>query len=123
MDGVLVKGTYGTPFDGRTWDEGGREIWQALRLGGEVTLLSKVPDARLAEGYAQKRRWVDREIGRGVPLIVVADTWGKSGFCIPGDILVDDDENNCLEWSKAGGIAVHHQRLPATLEMLGRLLA
>lgn len=33
----------------------------------------------------------------------------KSGYCRPGDVLIDDYLKNCTAWEQAGGVAVFHQ--------------
>lgn len=121
MDNTLVTGVHGSSFATRQWTEDGRAIWRTL-LGLPVTLLSKVPDERLGVSYAQKRAWTDQECGVNVPLVVVPDSLGKHGFCIPGDVLVDDDLGNCEHWAKRGGVAVHHVTINTTLRELRALL-
>lgn len=114
MDGVLVRQTGREGFDGMPWHKDGKAIWQALN-GTRPTLLSKVPDARLALGYLEKRRWVDFQLGVGVHLIVVPDSLGKTVYCRPGDVLVDDSEPNCAAWRRAGGRAILHRNLDSTI--------
>lgn len=117
MDGVLVRQTGREGFDEMPWHKDGQAIWRAIERQ-RPTLLSKVPDARLALGYVEKRRWVDLHLGVGVPLIVVPDSLGKAPYCVQGDVLIDDSEPNCLAWSKVGGHAILHRRLEATLEAI-----
>ena len=120
MDEVLVTGVFGSPFDTRAWSDAGRAIWAALEPL-RPTLLSKVSDHRLALGYAQKRAWVDRELGRLVPLLVVPDSLGKAPYALRGDVLVDDDLVNCDEWLKSGGAAILHREVGATLAAIRAL--
>lgn len=115
MDGVLVQQTGREGFDAMPWHKHGKAIWNALERT-RPTLLSKVPDARLALGYVEKRRWVDFHLGVGVALIVVPDSLGKERYCLPGDVLIDDSEPNCLAWTRAGGLAILHRNLERTLE-------
>lgn len=117
MDGVLVQQTGSQGFDEMPWHKNGASIWRAIERQ-RPTLLSKVPDARLALGYIEKRRWVDFHLGVGVALIVVPDRLGKAPYCLPGDILIDDSEPNCVSWSKAGGHAILHRNIETTLSAI-----
>jgi len=45
----------------------------------------------------------------------------KWQHCQPGDILIDDRLSNIEEWRVAGGIAIHHTNIEATLYELSRL--
>lgn len=45
----------------------------------------------------------------------------KWQHCQPGDILIDDRLSNIEEWKVAGGIAIHHTNIEATLYELSRL--
>jgi hypothetical protein len=45
----------------------------------------------------------------------------KHMHCQPGDILIDDRLSNVEEWRTAGGIAIHHDNIDATLYELSRL--
>jgi 5'(3')-deoxyribonucleotidase len=45
----------------------------------------------------------------------------KHVHCRPGDILIDDRLSNIEEWRTAGGIAIHHTNIDATLYELSRL--
>lgn len=45
----------------------------------------------------------------------------KWQHCQPGDILIDDRSSNIEQWRVAGGIAIHHVDIDATLYELSRL--
>ena len=45
----------------------------------------------------------------------------KWQHCHPSDILIDDRLSNIEEWRVAGGIAIHHTNIEATLYELSRL--
>jgi hypothetical protein len=45
----------------------------------------------------------------------------KWHHCQLGDILIDDRASNIEEWRAAGGIAIHHVDIDATLYELSRL--
>lgn len=117
MDGVLVRQTGSERFDEMPWHAMGKRIWAALN-GVRATLLSKVPDARLALGYLEKRRWVDFHLGVGVALIVTPDSLGKAPYCRAGDILIDDSERNCVAWTRAGGHAILHRNPDSTIDKI-----
>lgn len=45
----------------------------------------------------------------------------KWQHCQPGDILIDDRLSNIEEWRVAGGIAIHHTNIDATMYELSKL--
>lgn len=40
----------------------------------------------------------------------------------PRSVLIDDMENNILDWGKKGGIAIHHTSAESSIEQLKKLL-
>ena len=78
---------------------------------------------------AEKQFWVRENCNDTLPEGV--DSWqvavanssaDKHTFCTPGDILIDDNVLNVAQWSKAGGVALHHHNLATSLKWLEELL-
>jgi 5'(3')-deoxyribonucleotidase len=57
----------------------------------------------------------------GIPVHFGPFSKNKWQHCQPGDILIDDRLSNIEEWKVAGGIAIHHTNIEATLYQLSRL--
>ena len=57
----------------------------------------------------------------GIPVHFGPFSKDKWQHCRPGDILIDDRLSNIEEWRVAGGIAIHHTNIDATLYELSRL--
>ena len=57
----------------------------------------------------------------GIPVHFGPFSKNKWQHCQPGDILIDDRLSNIEEWRVAGGIAIHHTNIEATLYQLSRL--
>lgn len=56
-----------------------------------------------------------------IPVMFGPYSKDKWQHCSPGDILIDDRLSNIEEWRVAGGIAIHHTSIDATLYELSRL--
>lgn len=111
LDGVLVHQTGRDGFDQMPWMPDGKELWEYVKQFNPTILSQLSPDI-YTRGSAQKRVWVDRELGKGVPLIVVmADTlhtakWKHSG---QRHVLIDDHkEQHRPAWVLWGGVFIHH---------------
>ena len=57
----------------------------------------------------------------GIPVHFGPFSKDKWQHCRPSDILIDDRLSNIEEWRVAGGIAIHHTNIEATLYELSRL--
>lgn len=118
MDGVLARQTARDGFDRMGWMPDGRELWEYIK-GFSPTLLSQLPDENHARCTPQKKVWAARELGPGVPVIVVLKSVGKSGYSAPGAFLIDDGfAQHAQPWSAKGGSYIHHIDTRRTLEQL-----
>lgn len=92
-----------------------RQLWSAImdlcpnrRLLTALPLVTKMPDAQ-----KDKNQWVDlhrKRVFCGERPEVLVGPYSKDKYrhCRPGDILIEDREDNCEAWTKAGGIAILH---------------
>ena len=72
---------------------------------------------RIVGGNTEKK-WVDRELGEHVPMIV---STRKFEHCLPGQnpaILIDDRRIHCEAWQLAGGVAILHSEIKDTIRQL-----
>lgn len=67
----------------------------------------------------QKLRWRDKYFPN-VPMICVESRL-KSVYCRPGDVLVDDWPKYRTIWEEKGGLWVHHEDAPTTIDQLRKL--
>lgn len=94
------------------WQPGGKELW-AVAWRMDPWLLSAYNPVVMRSTVIGKMDWIDKELA--IP------TW-KAKFCMREDkqnfarhpsghrnVIVEDNMKNCVEWEKAGGIAIFHQ--------------
>lgn len=94
------------------WQPGGRELWAAAQ-NMDPWLLSAYNPAVMRSTVIGKMDWINKELQ--IP------TW-KAKFCMREDkqhfarhpsgqrnVIVEDNMKNCVEWEKAGGIAIFHK--------------
>jgi hypothetical protein len=93
-----------------------RKLFSAIEHLDPV-ILTAVPERGWAE--SQKQAWCARYFPR--TRLIITTVRGKSRYCSPGDVLVDDNRRHELSWSKAGGVFVHHVDARSTLENLRRI--
>lgn len=90
------------------------------QLGWNLLFLTAVPkDDDVPWAYYDKVMWAQEHF----PDIAVhfgPHSWDKRRHCQPGDILVDDRPDNCLQWTQAGGVAfkVDHNDLRSVLDLI-----
>ena len=124
MDGVLVHQTGRDGFDLMPWMPDGQELGEFVKLLNPVILSQLSPDI-FERGSVQKAVWCKRELG-GVTLIVErawAGTTGKHVYAERGAVLIDDHPDwHEKEWTRRGGIFLHHVSARQTIEALQLVL-
>jgi len=95
----------------------GRRLWEFCRPLAP-TILTGLPRGGWAD--PQKRRWVARMLGPGVPVITCMAR-EKARYAAPGHVLVDDRETAREPWEKAGGIFIRHRDAEHTIATLTAL--
>ncbi len=93
-----------------------RKLWAAIAdTGLHRKILTAVPRVTtMPDAEADKNFWVDHHrnkvFGGERPEVLIGphskDKWKHAR---PGDLLVDDRIDNCVTWTTAGGVAIHHQ--------------
>ena len=95
-----------------------------LRAAGvwkrDVRILTALPKTNPENVDAQKRYWVNENIGSHVP-VVTCLTKDKPNYCKPGDILIDDRAVNKRRWKEKGGKFILHENVGNTLAQLEAL--
>lgn len=96
----------------------GPDLWRAIRHLGPTILTGTHPGTG-EQGYPQQKRdWCARYLGDTVPVITCMSADKPLHMGVPGAMLIDDRDKNCLEWSDAGGRAIQHVSALGTLQKL-----
>ena len=82
----------GCPYSGKWYAENGKKIWRDKFLGNEFELIATMSKI--------KQKFIKQE----------------------GDILIDDNEDNCRRWSEAGGVSILHVDAETTIRQLNEVL-
>jgi hypothetical protein len=102
------------------------QLWIAVRSTGLPNkILTAIPRrSTMPNAENNKRDWVldhkDRIfLGSAPEVLIGPHSKDKWRHCRPGDILIDDREDNCAAWETAGGFTVHHTGdIHATIQRL-----
>jgi hypothetical protein len=78
---------------------------QCSTHGDEMFFLTALPHDYSMPYAAQDKVWWANEHFPGIPVFFGPFSHDKWRHCQPGDILIDDRESNCSEWTSAGGLA------------------
>lgn len=75
-------------------------------LGWELVFLTAIPhynDVHWA--FWDKMKWAEKHFP-DIPVHFGPYSGDKRDHCTPGDVLVDDRADNCMQWQGAGGVAI-----------------
>lgn len=87
----------------------------------DLIFLTAVPKGNdIKWSFYDKMNWV-QSLFPGIPVHFGPYSVDKWKHCRSGDILIDDRLSNIEDWRKAGGIAIHHKNIDATLYELSKL--
>jgi 5'(3')-deoxyribonucleotidase len=93
----------------------------ALTKDYEILFLTAVPKGNDVKwAFYDKVMWAQKYYPN-IPVHFGPYSVDKWHHCQLGDILIDDRASNIEEWRAAGGIAIHHVDIDATLYKLSRL--
>lgn len=93
----------------------------ALSKEYDLRFLTAVPKANdIKWAFYDKVIWA-QNFFPDIPVFFGPFSKDKWRHCLAGDILIDDRASNIDEWRAAGGIAIHHKNIKATLFELNKL--
>jgi hypothetical protein len=93
--------------------DGATELFEAVRHFDPI-ILTGLPQGNWAAD--QKVRWAAKHFpGTRIITTLARD---KRRHATEGDVLVDDQFRHAHLWEEAGGVFIHHQSVPETLERL-----
>lgn len=109
------------------------DYWLTLEMTSDADILLKwlsahpyqiltgLPVIGYEQAEKQKRLWVEQYIGSDIPVICCLSK-DKALYCQPGDILIDDYEQNICQWEKVGGIGILHVNAADTVQRLSQIV-
>lgn len=89
-----------------------RELWKYVKelvegSSHDLKILTALPfRADWPEVKDHKRKWVRKHFCKDIEVLFGPFSRDKQKHCKPGDILIDDREDNINAWNEAGGIGV-----------------
>lgn len=87
----------------------------------ELYFLTAVPKGNdVPWAFYDKVLWAQKYFP-DIPVMFGPFSKDKHHHCKPGDVLIDDRSSNIDEWRAAGGIAIHHTAIDATLFEISKL--
>ncbi len=109
------------------WKIDGRELIHYL-LNYKTTILSAHPNPKrgILTDFSKKGKikWLSREIsGDFARQAIICRRSDKTSYANPTSILVDDNEENILNWQNAGGIGILHTDAERSIERLQNILS
>jgi 5'(3')-deoxyribonucleotidase len=98
-------------------------VWKlAKQHGYEVKFLTAVPRANdVPYCFQDKVEWAKENFPE-IPVWFGPYSHDKQVHCRPGDVLIDDRDDNINDWNSAGGIGILHQGdVTRTIDQLRQL--
>ncbi len=104
------------------WKPDGKILWEYLKKYNPIILTSG--SVRNTGDIAKKGKeeWCRINLGETVPVIVVNSSSDKQKYATPSSILVDDLNDNIIEWRKKFGIGILHTDTKSTITKLAKIL-
>lgn len=97
----------------------GKELWNNIKQYKPIILTST--GSKNSDIKKQNKLDLIRNTLGGVEVIVVVNGSDKARYA-KNNILIDDSENNIVNWKNAGGIGILHRDISNTLKELGRYI-
>lgn len=91
-------------------------------LADGVIFLSAIPHNNDMPWSIQDKVWWAHEHFEGIPVFLGPYSRDKQYHCRPGDILIDDRTDNCMQWENAGGHAHIYRSWEACKPWLDNIL-
>jgi hypothetical protein len=104
---------------------GAASLWyHANRTGLRVKILTAIPRrSSVPMAEADKRDWCERFLDSSVQVVIGPYSRDKWKHCKPGDILIDDRDDNIRDWvKKGGGVGILHLNVADTIRQLHELM-
>ncbi len=107
-----------TFFSSLSLCEGAKEFFDDVSFMN-VTILTACPKTNYKEAALQKKEWVRKNLSEDVTILPVLGGKNKALFMHqPGDVLIDDFQDNCDAWDEMDGISIRHKDFKTTRRLL-----
>jgi len=111
-------------FASLPWKDDGKRLWSYLSKH-KPSILSSAPRRWQPNATEDKKKWVSKNLGLvGDRVVIVRGSDAKKQFASSKgkqNILIDDFEQNIVEWRANGGIGIHHTSTTNTIGQLRKL--
>jgi 5' nucleotidase, deoxy (Pyrimidine), cytosolic type C protein (NT5C) len=88
----------------------------------DVRFLSAIPHNNDMPWAIQDKVWWAHHYFPGIPVFLGPYSHDKQDHCRPGDILIDDRTDNCLQWESRGGKAHIYRTWESCRDWLNSIL-
>ena len=102
------------------WTHDGEQLWKYIKRFNP-TILTGIPRGEFA--IKQKQQWCRDHLGKHIEVMCCRSKEKQKFITQPGDILIDDREDNCQRWIDAGGDAIIHTSAIKTINQLKTIIA
>lgn len=106
-------------WESMPWMPDGKLLWEYIRPYAP-DILSAPPRSGAEYAIRGKTSWVRREIGE-VPIHIVFKK-EKRHFAASSHVLIDDHEQNIIDWRESGGIGILHSDAGSTIASLKKIV-
>lgn len=89
------------------WMPDGRQLWDFIKTKKPTILTAAATSLVGQNGRKGKEEWCSKHIGPSIKVIICDRGHDKQHFASPTGILIDDLEDNILQWRAKGGIGIH----------------
>jgi hypothetical protein len=98
-------------------------LWDAVNAAapGKVEILTGIPfKNHMPEVEQDKRDWLKKYELSFPDAVMSIGPYARDKYkhCRPGDVLIDDNARNIVQWTNAGGFGIFHTSTETTLEVL-----
>jgi len=104
-------------WDTMPWMPDGKDLWYAIKSKNPIILSSP---GRMPKAPVGKKKWVKRELGRDV-LVILKESAKKKELASESAILIDDREVNIRAWKANKGIGILHTEAKKTIYELQKI--
>lgn len=96
-------------------------LWDFIKPYNPI-ILTGCPYSGKWNASKGKKLWRDKHLGDNYELIATMSNIKQKFMKAEGDILIDDNQDNCRRWNEAGGISILHTNAQSSVEILQQLL-
>ncbi len=96
-------------------------LWDFIKVYKPI-ILTGCPYSGKHHATKGKKHWCSKYLGSDIEVIATMSNMKQKFMKSKGDILIDDNADNCRRWTEAGGVAILHTNSKDTIENLKNIL-